>query len=178
MMKGRCTSTLISALLLSLCLAALIPAALRNVLTWKQLYLEMGPGVRVENFLMPFGFLHLGIAIIGLIIIWTSYRKRERWAWFVMLTIFLCFSFPSSVLPLLLQIRAQGYRWSLLWDLFRASPTEGWRHCLATMPACCDYAVGIGCMAFLILIGLVNSLVMLVALLLPLKAFFWKPAKD
>jgi len=89
MMKVRFTGTLVSALLLSLCLAALIPAALRNVLTWKQLHLEMGPSVRVDNFLIPFGFLHLGIAMVGLIVLWTGYIKRKRWAWFVMLIILL-----------------------------------------------------------------------------------------
>lgn len=178
MLKVRCTSTLVSALLLSLCLSALIPAALRNILTWKQPYLDMGSGVRVENFLMPFGFFHLGIVIIGLIVLWTGYRRTERWAWFVMLVVLLCFFFPSSVLPVLLQIRAQDYRWSMLLDLLRASPAGGLWHCLAIAPACCDYAVGVDCMAVLMLIGILNFVVMVVALLLPIKEFFWNTAQD
>ncbi len=176
-MKVRCNTTLISALLLSLCLVSFIPAALRNALTWKQLYFEW-PGVRIQNYLMPFGFVYLGIVTIGLIVLWTGYRKRQRWAWFVMLIILLCFAFPSSVLPVFLQIRAQNYQWSLLLDLLRASPAEGWWRCLAIRPACCDYVVGIGCVAVGMLIGLLTFLVMSVALLLPVKAFFWSPAKD
>jgi hypothetical protein len=176
-MKVRFNSTSISALLLSLCLVTLIPAALRNALTWNQLYLEW-PGVRIQNYLMPFGVAYLGIVMIGLIVLWMGYRKRERWAWFVMLIILVCFSFPSAVLPVLLQIRAQNYRWSLLLDLLRASPAQGWWHCLAITPSYCDYAVGIGRVAAQILVGLLCFLVMSVALLLPVKEFFWRPAKD
>jgi len=172
-MKIRFSATLISALLLSLCLVTSIPAALRNASTWKELYLEW-PGVKIQNFLMPFGFAYLGIAAIGLIVLWTGYRKRERWAWFVMLIILLCFVFPSSVLPVLLQIRAQNYQWSLLSDLFGTSRELGWWHCITiTKPACCEYVVGIGCVAVGILIGILEFLVMSVALLLPVKAFFW-----
>ena len=176
-MKSRHGKTEISALLLSLCLLSFIPAALRNVLTWKELYFEW-PGVKIQNYLMALGFVYLGIVMIGMIVLWTGYRKRELWAWFVMLTILLCFSFPSAVLPVLLQIRAQNYQWSLLLDLMRASPAEGWWHCLAMTPACCEYAVGIGCMAAHIMIGLLSFLVMLVALLLPIKAFFWRSANS
>ena len=178
-MKVRCSTTSISALVLSLCLATSIPAALRNVLTWKQIYFKWPDcHLSLENFLMPFGFAYFGIVAIGLIVLWTGYRKRERWAWFVMLIILLCFSFPSAVLPVLLQIRAQDYQWSLLLDLLRASPAEGWWHCLAIRPACCEYTVSIGCVGVGMLIGLLTFLVMAVALLLPVKAFFWSPAKD
>jgi len=145
-MRVRCSTTLISATVLSLCLVAYVPTALRNAATWKELYLDW-PGVKIQNYLMPFGFVYLGIVTIGLIVLWTGYKKRERWAWFVMLIILLCFSFPSSVLPVLLQIRAQNYRWSVLLDLFRAYPAEGWRQCLAIRPACCEYVVSIECIA-------------------------------
>jgi hypothetical protein len=175
-MKVRCSSTFVSTLLLSLCLATFIPAALRNALTWRELYLD-GPDMKVQNYLMPFGCVYLGIVTIGLITLWTGYRKGERWAWLVMLIILLCFSFPSVVLPVLLQIRAQNWQWSLLLDLFRA-PQEGWRQCLAIKPSCCEYAVGIQCVGFGILIGLLQFLVMSLALILPLKAFFWRQAKD
>jgi hypothetical protein len=178
-MKVRYNSTLISALLLSLCLVTYIPESLRNVLTWNQLYFNWPRcHLSLENVLMPLGFAYLGIVAIGLIVLWTGYRKRERWAWFVMLIILLCFSFPSAVLPVLLRICAQNYRWSLLFDLFRASPTEGWWHCLAIRPACCEYSVSVDCAEVRVLIGLLTLLVMAVALLLPVKPLFWSPAKD
>jgi hypothetical protein len=174
-MKVRCNSTLISALLLSLCLAMMIPANLRNVSTWKEVYFEW-PGVRIQNFLMPFGFAYLGIVMIGLIVLWTGYRRRERWAWFVMLIILLCFSFPSSVLPVLLQIRAGNYQWSYFLGILGVFREEGWWHCLTIVPSCSKSA-GVECVAVVICIGLLKFLVMSIALLLPIKAFFWSPAK-
>ncbi len=171
-MKFRCSTTSISALLLSLCLAMMIPAGLRNVSTWRDLYFER-PGVKIQNFLMPLGFVYLGIVTIGLIVLWTGYRKRERWAWFVMLIILLCFSFPSSVLPVLLQIRAQNYRWSLLLDLLGSFRDKECWHCLTIVPSRSE-SVGIGCVTIVILIGLLKFLMMSVALLLPVKAFFWR----
>jgi ABC-type Fe3+-siderophore transport system permease subunit len=120
---------------------------------------------------MPFGFFSLGFVMIGLIVLWTGYRKRERWAWFVMLIILLYFVFPSSVLPVLLQIRAENYQWSYLLDLSGAFREKGWWHCLTIVPSLSE-AVGLECVAVAILIGLLRFLVMLVALLLPVKAFF------
>jgi len=79
------------------------------------------------NFKTPLGFAYLGIVAIGLIVLWTRYRKKERWAWFVMLIILLCFPFPSSVLPVLLQIHRIG--WSVLLDLFGASRGAECLHC-------------------------------------------------
>jgi hypothetical protein len=175
-MKSHCNSTSISALLLSLCLVTIVPGALRNASTWKELYLDW-PGVKIQNFLMPFGFVSLGIVMIGLIVLWTGYRDRERWAWFVMLIILLCFDFPSSVLPVLLQIRAENYRWSLLLDLLRAFREEGAWHCLTVLPSRSE-AIGIPCMTVVMLIGLLRSLLMSVALLLPVNAFFCRPAQD
>jgi biopolymer transport protein ExbD len=124
------------------------------------------------NFETPLGFAYIGILAIGLIVLWTGYRKKERWAWFVMLIILFCFSFPSSVLPVLLQIHRFG--WSVLRDLFGASWGGEWLHCwiVSLRP---NYSVGIACVPVLILSGLVKFLVMLAALLLPIKAFFWKP---
>jgi hypothetical protein len=170
-MKSRYSTTSISALLLSLCLITIIPGAIANAATWKELYLDW-PGVKIQNYFAPFGFVFLGVATIGLIILWTGYRKRERWAWFIMLIILLCFDFPSSVLPVFLLIRDQNYQWSILLALLTPFREQGWWHCLAIKPA--FYSVGIECVDVGISIGLVRSLVMSVALLIPVRAFFWK----
>ena len=174
-MKNRCSTTSISALLLSLCLVISIPSALSLASTWNELSLKLPCNGAIWNFDTPLGFAYLGIAAIGLIVLWTGYRKKERWAWFVMLVILLFFSFPSSALPVLLEIHRFG--WSILLDLFRAFPGGEWLHCwiLSLRP---NYLGGIACVPVLILGGLLNFLVMLVALLLPIKAFFWSPAKD
>ncbi len=171
-MKVRCSTTSISALLFSLCLVMSIPAALGNASTWRELTLKLPYGA-IWNFLAPLGFADLGIVAIGLIVLWTGYRKRERWAWFVMLIILLCFSFPSTVLPMLLQIRAGSYRWSYLLDFLGVFREGGW-HCLTILPSP-SKSVGIECVAVLTTIGPLKFLVMSIALLLPIKAFFWKP---
>jgi hypothetical protein len=158
---------------LSLCLVTIIPGAIVNVSTWKELYLDW-PGVKIQNYFATLGFVYLGIVMIGLIVLWTGYRKRERRAWFIMLIFLLCFDFPSSVLPVFLLIRDQNYQWSILLDLFGAFREQRWSYCLAIKPA--FYSVGIQCVDVGISIGLVRSLVMSVALLLPVKAFFRRNA--
>lgn len=170
-MKVRCSTTSISALLLSLCLLISIPAALSTTSTWNEPSITLPCSGAMWNFKTPLGFAYLGIVAIGLIVLWTGYRKKERWAWFVMLIILLCFPFPSSVLPVLLQVHRIG--WSVLLDLFRASRAAECLHCwIASLRP--NYTVGIACGTLLILGGLLKFLVMLVALLLPIRAFFWQ----
>ena len=168
-MKFRLSTPSISAWLFSLCLVMSIPAALSNASTWNELTIKLPYGA-MWNFLAPLGFAYLGIVAIGLIVLWTGFRKRERWAWFVMVIILLCFSFPSSVLPVLLEIHRFG--WPILVDLLGAFRADG--HCwiVSLRP---NYSVGIGCAFVPILIGLLSFFVMSVALLLPVKAFFWRP---
>jgi hypothetical protein len=173
--KSRCSTTSVSALILSLCLVLSIPSALSLASGWNELSLKLPCNGAIWNFETPLGFASLGIAAIGLIVLWTGYRKVERWAWFVMLIILLSFSFPSSVLPVLLEIHRFG--WSIFLDLFGAFRGGEWLHCwiVSLRP---NYSNGIACATVLILSGLLNFLLMLLALLLPIKAFFWSPAKD
>ena len=172
-MKIRWNTTMISVLLLSLCLVLNIPRSLMNISTWKQQYFDWSC-MRMGNFLAPFGFANLGIATIGLIILWTSYKKRERLAWFIMLIILLCFEFPTSVLPVLLSVREQNYQWSYLLDLLGLLQYKVAWQCPVFAPVGFDYSIGVICVAKGIALSLVHFLVMLVALLLPIKAFFWK----
>jgi len=153
-MRIRCSVTLISTLLLTLCLVALIPGALRFASTWRELYFDLGDH-KENNLLMPLGFFSLGFQAIGLIVLWTGYQKKERWAWVIMFIILLLFVFPPSALTLLLTIaQTPSFEWN---DWFRgiregAPPSIG----MAT--------------------GVLDFLAMLVALLLPVRAFFW-PSK-
>jgi len=157
-MKKRCDATLISALLLSLCLVTLIPGSLKCASTWRELYVQM-PGLKMQNYLMPMGLSSLGFVMIGLIVLWTGYRKNERWAWFVMLIILLFFIFPGGLLPLLLQTMLGGFGINLSGINYY---TE-----MKWVLKGNDIAIGI-------MMGLLIFPVMLVALLLPIKAFFWR----
>jgi hypothetical protein len=85
----------------------MIPLNLGYASTWRQRYFVSGHALAPNN-LMPLGFANLGIVMIGLIVLWTGYRKNKRWAWFVMLIILLLCFFPSSALPMFLHIRADA----------------------------------------------------------------------
>ena len=168
-MKFRLNTTAISGWLFSLCLVMSIPAALGNASTWNELTIRLPLG-GMWNFLAPLGFAYLGMVAIGLAVLWTAYRKRERWAWFIMLIALLFFYFPLYVLPVVLQVRRFG--WPMLLDLLGGLRAGGYCWIVSLRP---NYSVGIACAFVPILIGLLNFLVMLVALLLPVKAFFSKP---
>ncbi len=151
-MKIRWSTTLVSALILSLCLLVVIPGSLRFALDWHALRFSC---VVVQNFTMSMGLYRLGFVMIGMIVLWTGYRKRERSAWFVMFIILLFFSFSGDVLPWITQ-------WTMQWHTL----TE-WARWFTGVPWDALLSKGPG-------IGIINFLVMLVALLLPIKAFFWK----
>jgi len=132
--KIRCNTTLIS--------------------TWRELYFEAA-GFKEQNLLMPLGFYSLGIEMIGFIVLWAGYRKTERWAWFVMLVILLFFLFPSSVLPMLLQIALAPETFAGITISSEIKAMEE------------------GSLAVIgLVVGLLDFLMMLVALLLPIRAFF------
>jgi len=46
------------------------------------------------------GFACLTISLVGLLVTWTGFRKRIRWAWWVMFVITWVGVFPTRVLPL------------------------------------------------------------------------------
>jgi hypothetical protein len=154
-LKTRYNTTLISALVVSVCLIAFVPGSLRFALTWRELYFEVS-GFKEQNLLMPLGFCSLGLEMIGLIVLWTGYRKKERWAWFVMLIILLFFVFPLNVLKLLLDMKAASFDSSAWFQGLR----EGY------LPS------------IWIAMGVFDFLVMLVALLLPIKEFFLERPLD
>ena len=103
MMKNRWDAILISTTIMSLCLVGMIPGSLRFASTWKDLYIYDLPDRGIQNFLMPVGFYSLGLELIGLIVLWTWFRKKERWAWFIMLIILLFLIFPPFVLTLIVK---------------------------------------------------------------------------
>jgi len=126
-----------------------IPGSLRFVSTWRDLYFEMD-GVKEQNLMMPVGFYSLGLEMIGLIVLWTAYRRRERWAWFVMLIILLFFVFPLNGLKVILDMQTPAFAWSYWFQGIRDGNPQ---------------SIGAA-------MGALIVVVMLVALVLPIKAFF------
>ena len=153
-MQVRCNANLISTLLMSLCLITFVPGSVLFAATWRQDYFDL-PALKEQNLLMPLGFYSLGLVMIGLIVLWTGYRKKERWAWFVMLIITFFYVFPSNTLTLLLEIPTPGFKWEYLWNGIR----NGSHASIGTA------------------VGVLSFLVMLVSLLLTIKEFFF-PSVD
>lgn len=63
--------------------------------------LSMGQGDQVvmPNYLAPIGFASLAVIATGLIVTWAGYFKRTRWTWFVMFAVVWLWEFPVWILP-------------------------------------------------------------------------------
>jgi hypothetical protein len=154
-MRARWDTVLASSILLTLSLLALVPHNLQYASTWHQRSFQETDRLYVQNYLMPLGFASLASVLVGLIVTWTAYRSRLRWAWFVMFVIVWVFAFPVYVLPVLLDFRTAE---SVSWSAWFWNAVEG--------PGIArDYAK-----------GPLDFLLMVIALLLPIKSFFRKPS--
>ena len=102
-MRVRADSVFISSLLFTIALVCLIPAFWANFLTGRdKIWLaKLDAGYRLAAQTMSdLSVVCLAIILIGLIVIWTGYVKRARWTWFVMFIVVWVWAFPLLVLPL------------------------------------------------------------------------------
>jgi hypothetical protein len=102
----------------------------------------------IGNYLAPTGFASLAIILIGLIVAWTAYLNRIRWAWLVMFIVVWVWAFPVMILPILQQRKG-------------ISLTEWFQTAIQGAGPYRDLAV----------IVLMFSL-LVIALILPIKSFF------
>ncbi len=109
-MRIRFNTVFMSSVLLSIGLLSLVPASLHWASTWRQLNIAM-PGVSLQNYFMPLGCYSLGLEVIGMIVLWTGYQRKERQAWCVMLLITVFLVFPLNGLKLLLEMHASIWSW-------------------------------------------------------------------
>ena len=105
---ARLSRCIVSRIVLTICLVALLPESLNYASTWRQVFLQESDSLRVANYVAPMGFASLAIIIIGLTVIWTGYSKQMRWAWFLVFVITWVFIFPVYILPLILLMRASS----------------------------------------------------------------------
>jgi hypothetical protein len=77
------------------------PIFLADALTWRRSMFQETDQLWVSNYLAPVGFASLAIILIGLIVAWTGYINRIRWAWLVMFIIVWVWAFPVMILPIL-----------------------------------------------------------------------------
>lgn len=100
-MRAQSRVVLVSSVLFTLALLCSIPGALGGAWTWRRSMIQVSEQAWLSNWLAPIGFASLAIIFIGLIVTWTGYLQRNRWAWCVMAIIVLLWAFPLMILPLL-----------------------------------------------------------------------------
>lgn len=151
-LRFRFDSVSISSLLLTICLLTLAPPILKIAATWRQRNFRVTDRYWEYNMESLLAFASLALLIIALIVIWTSYQKRMRSAWYIILVFVLVYFLPVNFLDIFLTIRSVGWRW---WPQFVRAIMQG--QSLAIL----------GLRYFVILI------LMIVALVIPVRAFFF-----
>ncbi len=148
-MKIRRDAVFISAVLFTIALLAFLPENLIWASEWRRQSIIVTDWFSTGNLYTPLAFASLAISLVGLIVIWSGYVQRARWAWFVMFVIVWVYAFPVYIRPVLLKLPINLSAW--FWEAVK----EGG-------PA---RAYAKGTLVFLL---------MVVALFMPLKAFFQK----
>lgn len=151
-MRIRLSVVILSSVLFTIALLVFVPRHLTYASTWPR-YVEENPGLYLRNYYSSMGFSSLAIDLVGLIVVWSSYVKKSRWAWFVMFVIVWIYAFPVFMLPILLKAPFSVSDW--FWAAIKDSGRNR------------DYAK-----------GAVVFLLMLVALFLPVKSFFARSTRS
>jgi len=112
----------------------------------------VGDQIAIPNYYAPLGFASLTIIAIGLVVTWTGYIKGARWTYSVMFVIVWLWAFPVIMLPLLHGLIIPFWR------------TLEWIRMVKE-------AITINGAARDILESFVASLLMVLALVLPVKTF-------
>ncbi|MFI5115503.1 MAG: hypothetical protein ACHP8B_02270 [Terriglobales bacterium] len=150
-MKVRADSVLIASVLFTVALLSLVPPSLANALTGhnKMALATLDTGFReVARMTGDLGIVCLAMILIGLIVTWTGYIKQARSAWFVMFVLTWAWAFPLLVLP---------------W--FSA-------HWVVTFPELLYSAIHESAVPRFAVESVLIFLLMVIALLLPLRSFF------
>lgn len=102
-MRIRADSVFVSSVLFTIALLCLVPAALWNLqpLHDEVLISKLDVGFRAQALTANYlGFACLAIILIGVVVIWTGYVNRSRSAWLVMFVLTWVWAFPLFVSPL------------------------------------------------------------------------------
>ena len=150
-MKVRADSVLVASVLFTIALLCLVPPSLANALTGrnKMALAALDAGFRaVARLTGTLGIACLAMILIGLVVTWTGFIKHTRSAWFVMFVLALAWAFPVFVLP---------------W--FTA-------HWVVTFPELLYSAIHESAIPRFAVESVLIFLLMVVALLLPVRSFF------
>lgn len=148
-MRVRRDSVFISTFLFTVTLLLLMEPMWEDAMTWRRTHYEIAEGVWAQNVFAPVGFASLADIFIALIVLWTTYIKKVRWAWFVMLIVVWVWAFPVFILPDL-------QRWESMVPFMQWFP-EALQHPGIERTHLKIYVI---------------FLLMVIALILPMKSFF------
>lgn len=101
-MKVRADSVLVSSVLHTVALLFFVRAALWNYLAGSDRgsFAKLDSGFQAASETAHYlGVACLAIILIGLIVVWTGYLRRARYAWLVMFVIVCFWAFPLFMLP-------------------------------------------------------------------------------
>jgi len=160
-MKIRRDTVFISSVLFTIALLGLVPPFFENAFAGhdKAAFQRLDWALRLYSRLMDlFSIAALAIVLIGLIVTWAGYVNKVRWTWFVMFVIVWGWAFPVLVFP---DVVYPLYRGALvvpgffgMIGLIREALHE---------PGFARHLVQL----------IVIFVLMVIALVLPMKAFFW-----
>lgn len=148
-MRIRHDVTFVSAMLFTIALLSVVPSSLSAALGLR----HGTPAPPYYWLLEPIGELgivSLAMIAIGLVVIWTGYLKKARSAWFVLLTIVWGWAFPVMLVPFVLHLNG-------------SITLAEWVSDALKQPGAPRTLVK----------SVLIFLLMIIALILPIKSFFW-----
>jgi hypothetical protein len=150
--KIRRDTVFISTVLFTIALLGLVPPLFRNAFTGhdKAAFQRLDWALQLYTRMIDrLSIASLAIVLIGLIVVWAGYSKKVRWTWFVMFVIVWGWAFPVLVFP------------DVVYPLYRGVIEEGFSQMIGNIRVALLEPL-IVCFAL-----------MVVALALPMKSFFW-----
>lgn len=88
----------IASVLMTISLVLVIPFSVRLLGTWRDRSLVISRECQINNYFPDMGLASLTIICIGLVVTWTTFQEVRRSAWFVLLLVALLFHFPVLIL--------------------------------------------------------------------------------
>lgn len=152
----RLDVVLVSTVLLTVAFLFLVPPMLINARTGRDAAVLATMDYRTAAYarlLGQFGAAYLAVILVAMIVLWTGYITKLRWAWFVVFVIVWGVVFPTLVQPSLVYFRD----FSLI-DWISWQNLTSWEY---------------GPIAWVSIF-----ILMLIALLLPIRSFFWRTGRS
>ena len=147
----------VSEIIFTLCLTVFLPGYVKMAGTWRQRHIWITDRIAWFNYDASLSFASLALILIGLIVVWTGYRKRNPWAWLIMLIFVAVYYVPVHLIDVFLDIKTVGWRW---WPGVVQDAREGRPFARGSVEV------------------LIILVAMTIALVLPIKEFFGKTARS